>query len=267
MSRIQGLNQSAAFSQARLDEARQEQRRTASLLAVANARLQNVQTQLEQAMLDLEDATIRAPYTGIVTERMVSPGMYVQVGEPVAALINDRDLEIEAQVSTERVGGLSEGREVTVSLADGTELPATVRAVVPLEDPQSRTRTVRFTPGFNPADYSVAGNQSVTVRIPIGQAREIVSVHKDAVQIGPGGTSLVYIVVDGVAQPRTVELGAASGTRFEVLSGLQVGDLAVVRGNERLRPGQPVNPGTGGPPGGDGAGGPPGQSPPESGES
>lgn len=254
LDRIRGLNQSAAFSQARLDEARQEQLRTASLLEVANARLQNVETQVDQAMLDLEDATIRAPYAGIVTRRLVSPGEYVQVGEPVIGLINDRDLEIEAQVSTERVVGLSQGRAVTVSLAAGTDLPATVRAVVPLEDPQSRTRTVRFTPGFAPADYAVAGNQTVTVRIPVGEERQIVSVHKDAVQIGPGGTSLVYVVVDGVAQPRTVELGTASGDRFEVLSGLAVGDVAVVRGNERLRPGQPVEPtgGANGPPPSDG---------------
>ncbi len=69
--------------------------------------------------------------------------------------------------------------------------------------------------------------------------REIVSVHKDAVTRAQGRAS-VFVVVDGVAHPRVVELGDAVGTRFEVLYGLAPGELVVVRGNERLMPGQAV---------------------------
>ena len=54
---------------------------------------------------------------------------------------------------------------------------------------------------------------------------------------------------EGTAQPRTVEVGVAMDTWFEVLRGLDVGDTVVVRGNERLRPGQPIEP----MPNGDGA--------------
>ena len=49
------------------------------------------------------------------------------------------------------------------------------------------------------------------------------------------------MVQDDIAQPRSIQLGVAIGDRYEVLSGLTSGDLVVVRGNERLRPGQPVS--------------------------
>ena len=59
-------------------------------------------------------------------------------------------------------------------------------------------------------------------------------------QLGIGGW-VVYVVVDGKAELRPVTLGQSAGSRLEVLSGLSDGEMVVVRGNERLRPGQPVN--------------------------
>ena len=75
--------------------------------------------------------------------------------------------------------------------------------------------------------------------IPAGAKRDIVSVHKDAI-VQRGRDKIVFVVVDGVANPRTIRTGQASGARIEVLSGLAPGDLAVVRGNERLQPNQKV---------------------------
>jgi len=55
-----------------------------------------------------------------------------------------------------------------------------------------------------------------------------------------GQQALVYVAQENKAEMRPVRLGRASGPRFEVLEGLAEGDLAIVRGNERLRPGQAV---------------------------
>ena len=75
--------------------------------------------------------------------------------------------------------------------------------------------------------------------IPVGEAREVVTVHKDAILNRPNG-SVVFVVVDGQAMIRPVMLGESVGSRVAVSDGLAPGDLVVVRGNERLRPGQPV---------------------------
>ena len=63
--------------------------------------------------------------------------------------------------------------------------------------------------------------------------------HKDAI-IKRRGQDMVFVVEDGTAQPRSVDLGGAVGNRFEVRGGLRDGDQAVVRGNERLKPGDKV---------------------------
>ena len=97
---------------------------------------------------------------------------------------------------------------------------------------------MRFVPEFD-SDGGLAANQSATVHLPAGTPRTVVSVHKDAV-INRRGKTLVFLVIDGAAQIRPVSLGEAVGGRFEVLGGLKPGDIAVVRGNERLRPGQKV---------------------------
>ena len=181
---------------------------------------------------------IKAPYDGVVTRRLVSPGAYVRLGDPVVALIDDSALEIEADVPVEQLGALETGATIDGVIA-GKRKTATVRAVVPEENPLTRTRAVRFTPTFeeDPGDLAVA--QSVTLYIPIGLAREVTTVSKDGVIQRPNG-AMVFLVKDAQATPQPVRLGAAVDGRFEVLDGLGDGDLVVVRGNERLRPGQPV---------------------------
>jgi len=239
LDRIRRLSGSAAFSQARLDEAEQALRRERGLLRVAQARRERAAVALRQAETDLEDAVIRAPFEGTVGRRDAHVGEYLRVGDPVVVLINDRDLEIEAAVATDRIAALSPGREVAFATDDGTQHAATVRAIVPLEDPATRTRPVRFDPDFGETGKPLAGNQAVTVRLPIGETRDVVTVHKDAVIAGARGR-VVFVAVDGTAEMRPVDLGRAVGSRFEVLSGVAPGDLVVVRGNERLRPGQPI---------------------------
>ena len=216
---------SAAFTQQRYDDAVQK-------LAIARADMQ-------LAEIRKYDAEIRAPYAGVVTQKHTETGAYVTVGAPVVELINDRALEIEADVPATRVLGLLAGRSVRFTMGDGTAHAAAVRAVVPEENPRSRTRIVRFTPKFSARLGVLAANESVTLQIPFGQSREVVSVHKDAI-LNRGGKDFAFLVIDGKANLRQVQLGVAVGSRFEVLAGLKPGDIAIVRGNERLRQGQPV---------------------------
>lgn len=239
LKRIEGLRASPAFSKGGFEDKSLEVVITESEVNTARAALASARAQLRLAEIGLEDAIIRAPYTGVVTRRHTEAGAHVDVGDPVVSLIDDRNLEVEADVPADRIGGLAAGVPVSVELAEG-RLTATVRAVVPQENTQTRTRTVRFVPKFGDV-ANLAANQSVTVRLPAGAARDVVTVHKDAI-LNRKGRTLAVVVVDGAADIRPVSLGAAVGNRFEVLDALKPGDVVVVRGNERLRPGQKVEP-------------------------
>ena len=238
--RLQNLRNSSAFSQAQYEDAAQEVRRTESLVNVALARERAAEADLSVAVLELDDALIKAPFTGVVIERTAHMGEYLRVGDPVVTLVNTGDLEFEAQVPARQVGGLSPGTAVSAVFEDGGRVSAVVRAVLPVENTGSRTRTVRFDADLADKDTPVASNQSVTLEIPIGAERMAATVHKDAITQGPAGSMAFLVGEDGAVQPRPVALGTAVGDRFEVLNGLAPGDLVVVRGNERLRPGQQV---------------------------
>jgi len=239
LDRLQSLRKSAAYSKARYDDKRQEVVRAQSSVAVARATVKKAKADLKLAEIDLRRAKILAPFPGVVSERRTEVGSYVDVGDPVVTIINDSALEIEADVPGSRIKALTPGMEVRIDITKDATYQAVVRAVVPDENPLTRTRLVRFTPKFPDGMPVLAANQSVILHLPIGAAREVVTVHKDAV-LSRQGKTLVFVVEDGTAQLRPVALGEAIGGRFEVVDGLKPGDVVVVRGNERLRPGQKV---------------------------
>ena len=239
IARYEKLRRSAAFSKARLQDKEQERAWLRSELDAARAQLVQAKANLALAEMKLARGTVRAPYDGVVTALHTEIGSYRKEGEAVVALVNDRKLEIEADVPAARIAGLAPGAEVAVLLPDGTKHRARVRAVVPDENAMTRTRLVRFTPEFGPTETPLAANAAATLVLPVGAAAPALTVHKDAI-VRQGQQALVFVAKGGKADRRRVRLGRASGTRFEVLDGLAEGDLAIVRGNERLRPGQPV---------------------------
>ncbi|MCR9218814.1 MAG: efflux RND transporter periplasmic adaptor subunit [Alphaproteobacteria bacterium] len=253
LARLDRLQDSPAFSQARYDDKLREVATARARVGEAQAAIAAAQAQVRLAEIDLSLGVIRAPFNGVVVEKHMVRGGYANIGEPAVTLINDEDLEIEADVPARLLSGLEAGRLVSFVLREGGDRrDAIVRAVIPDENALTRTRAVRFVPAMAPTELGrgLAPGATITVRVPVGEARDVVTVHKDAVL--PQGGDSVFVVVDGTAQPRPVQLGEAVGTRFVVLDGLTPGERVVVMGNERLRPGQPVMiPGdAGGPPAG-----------------
>ena len=237
--RIEKLKKSAAFSQARFDDAKQN-------LAIARAEASQAESAIAAAAADLTlaeinlyNARVRAPYPGVVTERLTEAGAYVQVGAPVIRMVGDRTLEIEAEVPFQHLAGIEPGIEMRLWLDDGTEHSAVVRALLPSENPLTRTRAVRFVPNIGATLRPLAHEQSVTLEIPIGRERQVLTVHKDAI-INRQGKDIVFVAKGDEVQARPVRLGAAVGSRMEVLDGLGEGEQVVVRGNERLRPGAKI---------------------------
>ena len=243
LARLEGLRNSAAFSQARFDDQRQAAAIARADLAAARAAIGRAQADYELARIQAARTEVAAPYAGTVVRRYLEAGAYAQGGQPLVRLVSEAALEIEADVPARRLGGLDPGTHLSFTFGETAgaprSRPARVRAVLPEENPSTRTRTVRFVPEFDPADSRLASGQSVTVQIPAGAGGTVLSVHKDAV-VRQGDRAVVYLYDDGKAAVRPVQLGVEVGARFEVVDGLDAGDLTVVRGNERLRPGQPL---------------------------
>ena len=243
LDRLKSLRQSPAFSQARLDDKVQQVSVAESTAAEADARLRMANADLRLTAISLHDAEVKAPYAGIVSKKHTEIGAYVSVGAPLVTIIDDQSMEIEADIPALRLSGLSKNTIVSAELENRTRIDAALRAIIPEENPRTRTRAVRFIPAFGDTITTIASNQSVTLLIPAGPVGNAVTVHKDAL-LTKKGKRVVFLAQDGKAFIRHVALGEAIRSRFAVTSGLKSGDMVVIRGNERLRPGTPIAFGT-----------------------
>ena len=239
LRRQERLLKSAAFSQAKYEDAQKQVVVAEARVERARANVAIKRSNLQRKQIDVEYAVVRAPYAGVVLRRYTEAGAYVVKGAPLVRLIDDRTLEVEASVPYKRVNALPPGRKVEFKLDDGSRHQATVRAILPSENPQTRTRTVRLIPKFSGTGRPLAESQSVVVAVPVSDDRQVLSVHKDAILRRPSG-AMVFVVKDAKAEARQVRLGVAIGIRVEVLSGLEDGEIVVIRGNDRLQPGAKV---------------------------
>lgn len=237
LDRAEGLRDTTSFSSARFDDATSDRAAATGQINQAQARLLNAEAAEARARYTLDRARITAPFEGVVLSVEADPGQFISVGAPVARLIDISALEVEAQVPAEFAPAIPDGVQVAAESEAGTALDLRVRAILPTESLSTRTRPVRLSGDFTVLGATLAVGQSITLLVPVSPPREALSVPKDALVQGAQGWT-VFVDADGVAQPRPVQIGVAMGERFEVLSGLAEGDAVVVRGNERLRPGQ-----------------------------
>ncbi|WP_085909454.1 efflux RND transporter periplasmic adaptor subunit [Kiloniella majae] len=238
LQRMERLKKSAAFNKSRYEDAVQNSSIAKAEVSQARADINTAQARLRRAEINLAYTEIKAPYDGIIMAKETETGAYVATGDAVVTLLSRESLEIEVDVPARRLAGIKAGMEFTLSLEDNTPLVATIRAILPRENPLTRTRPVRLTAEL-PNQDTLANNQSITLLVPAGPKREVATVHKDAIIQSPNGP-MVFLNADGIAQPRPVQLGQQVGERIEVIYGLKADDEVVIRGNERLFPGVPL---------------------------
>jgi len=239
--RILALRTSSAFRKDREEDSKRDLEISKEMVTRAKADILQSTAKFKMGKIALQDANIKAPYPGVVLKQHTLPGNYVRIGDPIITLLNDTDLEIEVDVPSIRALDLKPYTNVKANLQNGLSFNAVIRAIIPQENSQTRAVAVRLTVKDGPFKQGIAGNQSVKLKLPIGDNANVVTVHKDAVLI-KNGKKIVFVFKKGIANMQTTKLGRAVGNRFEVLAGLQPGDLVVVRGNERLRPGEPIKP-------------------------
>ena len=239
--RILALRTSAAFRKDREEDSERDMEIAAEMVSRARADIDQSKASLKAGQISLQDTYIKAPYPGVVIKRHTLPGNYVRVGDPIITIFNDTDLEIEADVPSIRALALTTNTKVTAKLQNGIILNTVIRAIIPQENSLTRAVAIRLIIKDEKYQNGLLGNQAVTLKLPIGNPDDVTTVHKDAVLV-KNGKKIVFIFRKGTANIQRIKLGRAIGNRFEVLAGLKVGDLVVVRGNERLRPGEPIKP-------------------------
>ena len=219
------------------------QNKISALLAneeIARANLNSALQDEKVSMQNLDRAEVKASFDGIIESREIELGEAVGLGFTLFTLVSDTMFEIEVDVPANRARALKPNEKLMAETSDNIKFPAIIRSIGVKENSSTRTLQVRLSFEANSINRFVNIGESITVSIPIGPGIIAVTVHKDAI-LKREGLSLVYILKDGVAQIKPVELGDGIDDRFVVKQGLAEGDEVVIKGNERLRPGQKIN--------------------------
>ena len=228
MQRLDQLAQQNNAALAQLEKISADYDIATSTLAAAAARLNLARERLART-------AIKAPFAGVVTTRFKRTGEWVGAGDGVVQLVASRDLEVEATAPLNLRSHLAAGQRLALQSDNGNGV-GRIRAVVPVADSRSRLLMLRI----DLVEGAWTVGQPLRVALPSATPREVLSVSRDALILRRGGASLFKVGDDNLAQPVAVETGMAVGDHIEVRGPLQAGDRVVIRGNERLRPGQAV---------------------------
>jgi multidrug efflux pump subunit AcrA (membrane-fusion protein) len=258
------VKQTAA--QAKLNAARKqlemlESGFTRTEVAVQNALVEEAAAKLELAKARLDECTIAAPFAGTITKVFVRQGDTAAVKTPLLEMADLNSLVIRCEVPETSASAVREGMNARVSLdaLPGKDLSGEIVRVFPELDPRMRTRTIEL---VIQNDVELAPGMFGRVRLTLERIPDAVTVPVEAVVLTPSGTRVVFVVADGKAAQRKVEIGIEESGRMQIRSGLDPGAKVIVSGQERLKDGAairlPAPPGEGQPKGKGGRGRPAG---------
>jgi RND family efflux transporter MFP subunit len=214
------------------------------------ARVAIQEATVQQLRDQLEKHTIRSRFDGYVTAEHTEVGQWVSQGDPVAEVIALDFVEVQAQVVEQYIPFIHEGSSVRVEIPALPDRIFTgeVVQIVPQADVQARTFPVkiRVKNEIDGDEPLLKAGMYARVMLPTGKRQMAVLVHKDSIVLG-GPLPIVFVVESGdqdseqgKAKLVPVRLGISDGPLIQVSGMLQPGQQVVVRGNERLRPGQDV---------------------------
>jgi RND family efflux transporter MFP subunit len=234
----------------------QERDEADARLAAAAAQLAGAQAGIEagdahlasaRAAVDIATATesfttLRAPFAGLVTERLSDPGNLAAPGVPLLRIESDGPRQVVVRVDEARAAYVHPGDRVTVVIdafdslaADDKGLEGGVAEVARAVGVDQRTFTVKVT-----LPPTVTARSGSFARVVFrGAPRRALVVPADAIR-RHGQVSSVYVVQDGVARLRLIQVGASSPEGVEVLAGLDAGESIVTSPLARMVDGATV---------------------------
>jgi multidrug efflux pump subunit AcrA (membrane-fusion protein) len=228
---------------------RSEFEKARSELQSRQARIQTIQADLSAGRAevsrlqeDLTDTVVRAPFNGVIGERFVEIGDQVAPGQKLFTVLEISSVKVVARIPSEFIGHIQPGIlvEVTTRAYPETVFNGTVIHVSPEADPRNRTFAVEVKVN-NEMKPMILPGMFARARFPITSMDQALLVPRDALMEDDRGVYL-YVVDHSTktARRRDLVLGDLGPEQAVVIEGLTAAEIVVVRGQERLHDGAPV---------------------------
>lgn len=208
-------------------------------IQTARAAVDAAQAQVASARKAIADAVVVAPMSGFVSDRPADVGEYITPSSKIATIVRTNPLRMRIDIPEQAVSNIQVGQSVsvTVSTYPDRTFSGRVHHISPSVTPNSRTLTVEAE--VDNGDNLLKPGQFATVRILLPQSEPAVLVPARAVRT-EAGTSRVFVIKDGIAQQRIVQLGQAEGDLIEIKSGVAADEPVATSNVELLSDGMTV---------------------------
>jgi HlyD family secretion protein len=203
---------------------------------LAQIQVDNAKIAVDEALDQLEAATIAAPFNGVVARVNAGVGDEVRPNDVIIHLVNMTVVEVDAAVDEIDVAGVEVGQMATVSVdaLPKARLKGQVSAVSPIAASQSGVVTYDIAVEVQNADqYELREGMSATITIMALDVQDVLLVPSNAVQRTADGNAVQVVIGDGQTEERVVEIGATNGIQTEIVSGLADGERVVVQGGDQ----------------------------------
>lgn len=223
LARAQRLRTDGLASDADVEAARSRAAASSALLASYNERSASL--------------VLRAPHAGFVDSTGASAGDLVQPGAAIATLSRAGAVKARFGIDPAQARGLSAGSPIEVHPGDGSP-PFTVpiTSISPVAHAQTRLASVLVT---IPAEQGLAAGQPLSARVVTRASRAAVTVPYAAL-LDDAGQPFVFVVKNGIARRRDVEIGASDASNVAILKGVADGEAVITAGATGVEDGMKV---------------------------
>jgi membrane fusion protein (multidrug efflux system) len=218
----------------------------ATKASLAEAETKNAQVELELERKHLRDTNITAPIDGIISERLISPGEFVQLrgdgqrgGNKLFTLVQISPIRLDTAVTDKSAPKIFIGQKIRIKVRPfpNEEFVGKVYFINPQMDPT--TKALRFKADFDNADGRLKPGMFADVFIIIDEDVPSLFVPEESV-LSKQGKHVLYVLESGRARRQEVQSGVLLDGEVEILAGIKKDDLVIVEGNYELSPGAKV---------------------------
>jgi len=225
-----------------LDAAVNNARQNNQAIASAQAAVDAAQTQVANAQRAIADTVIRAPFSGYISSRPTAVGEYVSTASIVATILRANPIKVQIQIAEADVPsvGIGKGVSAEVDAYKDRKFAGTVSAVNPAIDPASRSAVVEAK--IENGDNALRSGMFATVKINKEGGSKAIFVPRSAVYNDPTTQSYrIFVIQDGVAKLRVVQLGTDEGDSREIVVGVNPDETVATSNLDKLFEGAKVS--------------------------
>lgn len=206
-----------------------------SQLDMTRQEIKRAEVSIARIKRRIKQTGVLAPFPGIVVERVVQVGEFVNRGAQVARLVDTEHREIRAQAPLSVAGWIREGMQVSVEHQKRESL-SPVSYVIPVGDDRSRMFEVRIAAN----DPAWIIGSPVRIALPNSEPRELVAIPRDGLVLRGNDIYVMRVNSDNTVEKIAVQTGIGLGGFVEVIGDVYQGDRIITRGGERIEAGQAV---------------------------